>query len=185
MIQLLFSAAWFLLPAMIANMMPVFAARIDKANRFNHSLDHGRNFRGKRVFGDNKTYRGLLSGLVAAAGVGVIQLYSADNFSFFSDLHPLEDIHSGGFILLALSLGLGALTGDAIESFVKRQLNLLPGESWFPFDQFDYIFGATLLTLPFGLLNFFEYCAVFLVGFCLHVTSTMIGFRLGYKDKPI
>ena len=55
-------ALWFFLPAGLANAAPVFASRIPKSEKLALPLDFGKSFRGKRIFGENKTFRGLLAG---------------------------------------------------------------------------------------------------------------------------
>ena len=66
-------------PAGMANAAPIVAAKIPALKKWVAPLDHGMTFRGKRIFGENKTYRGLCAGLIAAA-LGVflqINLYRA------------------------------------------------------------------------------------------------------------
>jgi CDP-2,3-bis-(O-geranylgeranyl)-sn-glycerol synthase len=81
--------------------------------------------------------------------------------------------------------GLGALGGDAIKSFFKRQLGVSPGKSWFPYDQLDYVIGGAVAVLPFIVLNLRQYVLLTAVWLAIHVASTVIGYRLGLKDAPI
>lgn len=185
MINLLLSAIWFLLPAMTANALPVPAAKRGWAPKLNLPLDHGRTWRGKPLFGKNKTYRGLVVAILGGALIGLLQA-SLQDTSFFGELHPFhETLSSSGYVGLGILLGLGAIIGDAVESMLKRQLDIPPGSAWFPFDQVDYIFGALLFALPFGPLNILEYAACFFVGFALHIATTFVGFKIGYKDSII
>ena len=82
-------------------------------------------------------------------------------------------------------MGLGALLGDAVESFFKRQAGVSPGESWVPFDQLDYIAGGLLLTLPWVHLSIVSYIWMFVVWFGMHLLFSYIGYMLHLKDKPI
>ena len=43
---------------------------------------------------------------------------------------------------------IGALGGDALKSFFKRQVGIRPGGTWFPFDQIDYIIGGAIASQP-------------------------------------
>ena len=81
--------------------------------------------------------------------------------------------------------GLGALLGDAIESFFKRQREVPSGESWFPFDQFDYIIGGLLASSLVVQLTLQQYVAIAVVWFCLHILSVYIGFLIGMRDSKI
>ena len=103
-------ALLFFLPAGISNMTPVFSSKIPYLKNWNTPLDFGKSYRGQRVFGKNKTWRGLISGVLLGtlAGYVLSQIY-------FTDYSTLD------FVLLAAGMSLGALVGDAIESFFKRQ----------------------------------------------------------------
>src|SRR3989344_4567788 len=119
---------YLMIPAYIANMVPVFARKIP----WHTPLDFGKTFRGRRIFGDHKTIRGLIVGIVAGTllGVGISQLYWPFEFS------P---------VLWSILASTGALLGDAIKSFFKRQIGIASGQSWMPFDQIDYSIGALTL----------------------------------------
>jgi CDP-2,3-bis-(O-geranylgeranyl)-sn-glycerol synthase len=162
----------FFLPAGISNMVPVFASKLPGLRNWNTPLDFGRTYKGKRIFGKNKTWRGLLCGTIAGTLVAMMVYGTFWNID-----------------LLAISLGAamsaGALVGDAVESFFKRQRGIESGKAWFPFDQTDYIIGGLLFTLPFGILPLWLVIWVFIMYFGLHLLSSYIGYLLGLKNDPI
>lgn len=166
----------FFLPAGFANMAPIFANKIPGLNRWKTPLDLGKSYKGERILGDNKTFRGLVSGVVLAAIVASIEAGWA--------YHALPE-DKLWFVLAGGLMGFGALMGDAVESFLKRRAGIKPGVSWFPFDQTDYIIGGLLAVAPFirwypGLV-----ARVFLVYFGLHVLTVYVGYKLGVRDAPI
>lgn len=167
-------ALLFFLPAGASNMAPVLANKLPFITRFTTPLDFGYSYRGQRVFGKNKSWRGLLSGIVFGTFVGWLM-----HMWFFSG-SPL-----GHYLLVATAMSAGALIGDAVESFFKRQRGIPSGSAWFPFDQTDYIAGGLLFTLPFGALSLS--LVLWIIGwfFGLHLLSSYIGYLLGLKDKPI
>lgn len=130
------------IPAFIANMAPVVASRLDWFSSMNKPLDAGKKFRDKRIFGENKTLRGLVFGTACAMFTTIIQFLLIKNgflhFFFFSDISTS--------LLFGFLGGFGALLGDAVESFFKRQLDIASGRPFIPFDQIDYVLGFTLLT---------------------------------------
>lgn len=68
---LLILALWYILPAYAANGLAVIFGR---GERFNVPLDLGKNFiDGKRLFGDGKTLRGFVGGVMAGTFVGMAQ----------------------------------------------------------------------------------------------------------------
>lgn len=166
---------WFFLPAGIANMSPVLAARLPLLRHWNTPLDLGHSWRGARLFGDNKTWRGLIFGTVTAIIVGLIQY------------RGLGVLPASNFFIIgaAGAMGLGALLGDALESFFKRRRGIRSGDSWLPFDQLDYITGGIVLVWPFVRLSFEQIIMLFVLYFFLHVIASYIGFLLGFKRKPI
>lgn len=168
------TALLFFLPAGLANMAPVLANKIPVWNRWNTPMDFGNKLHKTRIFGANKTWRGLTSGIVLGAIIA-LPLFNA------LDLELIR----GNYLLLGGAMGGGALLGDAIESFFKRQAAIPAGNSWFPFDQLDYIVGGILCSLPFITLPLANYAVIIAVYFGLHILVSYIGFLLKLKDKPI
>lgn len=177
MISEVLAAFLFFLPAGIANMSPVFANKIPVLNRWNTPIDFGLSWRGKRLLGTNKTWRGLAFGtLMAALTALLIRIFTNPSASL--------DIHAT-FVFAGALMGAGALIGDAVESFAKRQFDIPPGNSWFPFDQTDYIIGGLIMIYPIYHPSLRLMLAIGLLYFGLHLISSYIGYLLGLKDKPI
>lgn len=174
MIHTLWQAFWFFLPGGIANMTPVFANKIPVLNLWKTPLDFGLKVRGKRLLGPNKTWRGVVVGTFLAAFTGMV-IYAASTV----------DYGVNSFIIGAAAMGLGALLGDAIESFFKRRFHIAPGHSWFPFDQIDYIVGGLALSYLFLHPSLGLMLGVVVVYFGLHIVASYIGYLLGLKDAPI
>jgi hypothetical protein len=120
MLYLLAQGFWFILPAMWSNMAPVWAKKVRFLDSFDVPIDGNRKLFGKPIFGRNKTYRGFVAGAAFALGVGLIQWSLSELFPVFDRLELIE-LNLGGYVALSLLLGIGALVGDAVESFMKRQ----------------------------------------------------------------
>jgi len=151
-----------MLPAGVANTVPVIAAKYSWLPALNRPLDGGATFRGRRVLGDHKTWRGLLVGIVFGSITGIILGQSAV---------------VGGL------LGFGALAGDAAKSFFKRQLNIAPGKPWPLFDQLDYVLGALLVaSFMFPLTTAHVISAVIMFSFASYATS-YLGMKLKIKKS--
>lgn len=184
---------WLFLPAYLANMAPVFVGG-------GTPIDFGRSWKdGRRILGDGKTWRGLLLGPVASTAlVAVVLLYART-------LGPLSRwgfTDWGGLpwvLLFAYFLGLGALTGDAVESFFKRRMGKQRGEMWLGFDQLDFVVGAWVFGLLAGLLGLalgygsnwflaeFTWPRLLVIGLltpALHLLVNWIGYKIGKKDVP-
>lgn len=162
------------LPAGAANMSPVLANKIPLLNQWKTPLDFEVEWKGQRVFGKNKTWRGLVVGTIVGTIVGWL-VYRW----FFSSYDTTT------YIFASAAMSMGALLGDAGESFFKRQRNIPSGHAWFPFDQTDYIIGALLLALPFGIIELAMIPYIFGWYFGLHLMSSYVGYLLGLKERPI
>jgi CDP-2,3-bis-(O-geranylgeranyl)-sn-glycerol synthase len=179
-----FNALWIFFPAGIANATPVIASKMAFLNKLDKPMDFGKSFQGQRIFGDHKTFRGLITGIIMAIVTILLQQNLYQNSSWLRDNLVLNynDINPLVFGTLA---ALGALLGDAVKSFFKRRSNIKPGEAWFPFDQTDYIIGGLIFLLPYLASYQYLFIHIFIVYFLLHIASTIVGFLLKLKDKPI
>jgi CDP-2,3-bis-(O-geranylgeranyl)-sn-glycerol synthase len=171
---------YFFVPAYVANMAPVLVK--DHFAVLDRPLDAGATFRGRRVLGDHKTWRGLVSGVGGGALAFEVQRLLHELGCF--DALSLVD-YGNVSPWLGVLLGLGALAGDALKSFAKRQVGIAPGETWLVFDQLDfmvgaYAFGALVYAPPIHLV-----AAILPIVFVGGVLSTSLGFRLGLKESWI
>lgn len=178
-------ALWFFLPAGIANASPIFAAKLPRISEWNAPIDFGKKYHGKSILGDHKTWRGLIVGILMATLVLWIQQLLVIHYGWARSLTSKVDYRTVPVLLLGPAFGIGALGGDAIESFFKRQLNRPPGHGWFPFDQTDYIIGGAIAASPFVSLDVQEYVILLLLWLLMHVVASYIGFTLGLKERPI
>lgn len=161
-------------PAGIANVVPVLVAKAPVLRNWEAPMDFGRSFRGTRIFGDHKTWRGLITGVIGGTLFG-LAVYQVNDF----------DKSLGIFLVMSAVVSTGALFGDAIKSFFKRRIKVAPGKAWFPLDQVDYIIGGLLCLLPFGVLTWPIVINIILLYFGLHILSSYIGYLLGLKSSPI
>lgn len=166
------------LPAGIANMAPPLANKIPLLNRWTTPLDMKKTYKSMRLFGDNKTFRGLACGVILGSATLLIETSIISNYTS-SKYSAIFSLFAGGL------LGFGALTGDAIESFFKRKRGIKSGHSWFPFDQTDYIIGGLLAIYPFVQIPINIIGLILAMYFGLHLVFSYIGFLLGFKSKPI
>lgn len=174
---------WFFLPAGIANASPTWANKIPGINKLNAPMDFGKSINDKRIFGDNKRWRGLIFGMIFGALTGYLQFLIYPEF--INELGIISTHPAITMTLLGGLLGLGALLGDAVESFFKRRSHVKPGESWFPYDQIDFIIGGIILSMPIVVLNVKTYLLILIVWFGLHLIAGYIGYLLKLKDTPI
>lgn len=152
MIALIFQSFWYLLPAALGNHTASCGNRLWLPGPIKKILaktaipvDLGRKWQGKEIFGKNKTWRGLIVGVLAGVITAWIQAILFFNTDFFRN-NTIVDYTSVNFVLLGALMGAGALVGDLVKSFIKRRLDKPSGKPWFPWDQLDWIVGAIILS---------------------------------------
>lgn len=162
-VDLVFNAIMFILPAYCANAIPVIVGG-------GLPLDFGRKFvDGKPIFGRNKTFRGFFIGLLAGICVGLLET-AALNYSVF----------------FGLLLSLGALFGDLTGAFVKRRLGISPGNLLPIVDQLDFVAGA----LVFSVLLFSPKLSlelaltILIITPPIHLLTNFVAYELGLKGNP-
>jgi len=161
-------AVLFIFPAYCANATPVLAGGGTK-------IDFGKNFiDGKRLFGDNKTFKGFFFGWTVGLGVGLIVCYLFIPFP----------------IIFAILSPLGALLGDLLAAFLKRRLNIVPGGMLPVIDQVDFVIGAIIfsllfsLTLPFDVQFWEVAIAALLLTPPIHLFTNICAYKLKLKNHP-
>lgn len=175
MLDFILKCLWFFAPAGLANMFAFLSKyiRILKV-----PIDLGKSFRGKRILGDNKTWRGAFFGVIIGLLTFWLQKYLYQ-FAFFHNISLFN--YQEGHWLLGFLLASGAILGDLIKSFFKRRVNIAPGQSWIPFDQIDY----TICAIALGSFIFFPgwsiAAGVVAIGFLLHILLNLIGYLLKMK----
>ena len=178
--SLLVEIVWLMLPAGVANMAPVIAARLFP--RWDWPVDAGLSLAGIRVFGDHKTVRGIVAGVLVGALVFVAQQRLCVRFESLREIGRLD--YATATWWWGAALGLGALLGDLLKSFFKRRCGRAPGQSWFPFDQIDWMLGALLVAWPMALLDLRFVAVALLVATILSVLIKRVGYWLHLDDKP-
>lgn len=146
--EIILQALWLVIPAYIANASALLVGG-------GTPIDFGKNWKdGKRILGDGKTWRGLLSG--AFIGItGGFGLSVAAKFINASDFEFLGLNDFTGFPLMIpiiSSICFGALLGDIIKSFFKRRIGKKRGEDWIPFDQIDFVLGVLFFSFLMAFL---------------------------------
>src|SRR5258706_4538660 len=177
-------AFWFFLPAGIANVVPVFASKLPILREYCYPMEFKKQFLGKRILGDNKTIRGILSGILIGVIISILQ------YNLYKSLPQINgfiglDYANNNPALLGFLLALGALAGDTIKSFFNRHMGITSGKAWFPFDQMDYILGGIIFSIFFIRLPIIIYVNIFIIYFILHILISYIGFLFHVKKTPI
>ena len=174
-----------LLPVIIAGALNMLFCKMSFLDSISLPLDNGKTLRdGKRLFGDNKTYKGLVGyvvlnmmtyilwGLICHAG-------KFDHLNFFY-VNYQNNVFYNAFI--GVLLGLAYALFELPNSFLKRRFDIVPGKTasgfkkvFFVFlDQSDSIFGCVLVLCLFYRMSVLFYLCYVLLGAATHIIVNVI-----------
>lgn len=172
-LQAILRLVWLLLPAGVGNTVPVIAARYYLLPALRQPIDGGATWRGRRLLGDHKTWRGLILGILFGSITGYLQYM----------LWPQLYRSAAGALVMGAAVAFGGLAGDALKSFLKRQLDIAPGKPWRPFDQIDWVIGAFITVSFFISLSLLQMIVTIIFFGILSWATSAIGFRLKIKKS--
>ncbi len=151
----------YILPAYVANGAPVVFGG-------GKPLDFGKSINGKRIFGNNKTIRGLAAGIISGTIIGAFEL------PFFSYM-----------LATAFVLSIGAMAGDLIGSFAKRSAGIKPGSSVPVLDQYGFLVAALACAWPLGNLpSIYGLVFIFAITGVLHLFTNKAAYAMKLKKVP-
>lgn len=155
---------------------------------FVRPIDSGKSFRGRRIFGANKTYRGVVAvALGTAVGFG-IQSLVLHRYQAFENIELLD--YSRVWVIgLGLLVGTAAMLSELLNSFVKRRLDIAPGETtsgvlngfFYVFDQVDFLLGAWIVLAFIVGITFVNVLYSILFLFVSHQVISLLGYMLGMR----
>jgi len=189
MIKLIFACFWYLLPAALGNhnascgnKLPLPGALKKALEKLAVPIDSGKTLNGREILGKNKTWRGLVVGVltgIAVAGIQALLFFYSD---FFRN-NTVIDYSRVNFILIGALMGGGALVGDLIESFIKRRLGKPSGKPWFPWDQADWIISAILFSSIVYVASWQVVVVTIFLYIGVHLCSDRVVAHLGIKKR--
>lgn len=171
-------AVWIMLPAYIPNNVAVLVGG-------GPTIDGGREWRGARILGDGKTWRGTIGGILAGIAIAIV-LNGANG--------PARSAASVEFPVFStaimLAFPIGALLGDILASFLKRRTGRKRGKAFPLVDQLDFVVVALLAGIvldPAWMVSVFSpllLVVVLVLTPILHVTTNAMAYAAGLKNEP-
>lgn len=177
-------ALWAMLPAYVPNNAAVLFGG-------GEPIDGGREWGGRRLLGDGKTWRGTVAGITAgtllAGALNLLRERASEAFGVPAD---------GGSALpsfptrAAVALPAGAMLGDILASFLKRRTGRDRGAAFPVLDQLDFVavaLGLAALLAPDWTRETFtpgRLLVVTVITPALHLLTNGVAYLLGLKDEP-
>ena len=147
----------------VANSTPIVVKRLH-GTRWSVPLDAGWHFiDGQPLLGSSKTVRGVMSAIICTTGAA---------------------------LLLGFSLGLGAkvgvfaMLGDILASFVKRRLSIAPSARAFGLDQIPEALLPLIMVRSMFNYPLLHIAAITATFFILEALLSRLMFRFGLRDRP-
>jgi CDP-2,3-bis-(O-geranylgeranyl)-sn-glycerol synthase len=155
-------AVYIAIPTYVANSTPVLlggGAPIDRGRQF---ID------GRPIFGTNKTLKGFSYGLLLGSVAAIAEAI------LFNDLL---------LVLAGVAASLGALLGDLLGAFLKRRLDIAPGNPLPIVDQLSFVLGAVLFASPVLVITAGAIMILVVATIPIHLLSNAIAYSLKLKKR--
>jgi len=165
---------------------PVLA--LDLFGRLKRPLDAGKTWRGRRLFGDNKTWRGAIV-MTLGPLLATLVLWQ---WPWWHDTLPGAARDAGPFVL-GLLIGVGVVIGELPNSLLKRQLDVVPGSqrggaaglALTALDQGDLVLGIWICLLPVYGMALWVVALAFVLVSAIHLLTNVVGYAIGARASPI
>ena len=185
-----------LMPTIIAGILNMLWCKLKIFKVLNKPIDCNIDFfDGKRLFGDNKTWKGFIGyiffNIFAAVIWGTIcKMFSFEKLNYFylyNDNNILFNVYIGSLLGFAYSVF------ELPNSFIKRRVGVLPGKTnqgltkifFVIFDQADSIVGCVLVVNLFYKLNNNLLILYILLGTFTHIVINVLLFFMKLRKNPL
>lgn len=186
-------AAFLVLCLSLAGVAHVYWLRSPWARALSQPVDGGAAWRGRRIFGQNKTLSGFLAMPPAAAFAfgllgGARPLYPE---IIAQNLWPLA---TAEYALLGFACGLAFMLAELPNSFIKRQLDVAPGavpaQAWLRpicllLDRIDSTLGVLLVVTLAVPTPASTWAWAILLGPVTHAVFSHWLYRIGQKPRAL
>lgn len=187
MIELLLELLLVALPVILAAVFHMVVVRFDWLKFATYPLDHYATFRSKRIFGDNKTYRGVIVMVIASIAFTYLYQWMVFHSDTLADLNLLN-FQRFSPVFYGILFGLGYIIGELPNSFFKRQFGISEGKSTSflqrMVDQLDSVVAILILLLLFSHFSLQHFwLGILFYGF-LHLGINYLLYLLRLRKEP-
>lgn len=183
-----------LLSTIVAGIINSIFCKKEILNFIKKPIDNNKTLKdGKRIFGDNKTWKGFIGyiffNIVFTIIFGFIwKLTKIEHLNFFYINHNNTIQYN---LLIGFLIGLFYALFELPNSFIKRRLNIEPGKNskglkkyFFIFlDQADSLFGICLIVWLFYPIGLKIYLLYILIGALTHLLINMLLYLLHLRKN--
>jgi CDP-2,3-bis-(O-geranylgeranyl)-sn-glycerol synthase len=169
-------AVWLVLPVYAANGLVPLA-------RGKRPVDFGRKFiDGKPLLGPGKTVEGFVAACLIGALIAFVEQLAFPYLPWGLSDRTLTIVAMTPF--LGFVLGLSAISGDSVGSFIKRRLDLERGRPAPLLDQLDFLVAAFLAASLLVTVKLEWFILMAILTPIFHWLASVTAFRLKLKKEP-
>ncbi|MBP6716908.1 MAG: CDP-archaeol synthase [Acidobacteria bacterium] len=189
--MLLAVSLWLAAPVIVAGGLHIALIKVNVWPRLAAlPLDGRRSLRGRRVFGDNKTVRGVVLMMTCTLACTLLQHAINARAGWAAALtDPAVDAVSP--FVWGLLLGGGYVLGELPNSFIKRQLDIAPGEAargwttplFWVADQIDSLIGVLIAMTCVWTPPLHVVVTLLAVTLVVHPLAALCMVSLGLKNR--
>lgn len=173
-------------PILVAGVVLIIILKINRLKRLNRPIDFGTRFYGQRLFGDNKTWKGVLVYVGVSVSACIVLWLLA--LSAPEIIHP---IYLSNPLLLGVIFSLSYVGGELVNSFSKRRLGIKPGLSHrHPaakniqsfIDNVDGMLAVSVALILMYSVDVSYIVAALLLGIALHAITNAVMKKMALKS---
>ena len=183
-----------LLPAILSGVFNMIWCKVSILKCLKRPIDFNKKFiDGKRIFGDNKTWKGFVGYLIFNVIITIIWGFICSSCGFnHLNYFYINNTNTVLFnLFIGFLLGLGYALFELPNSFIKRRIGIEEGKSttglkkifFIFFDQADSVFGCCLVVWMFYDLGILLYLGYVLVGAVTHIVFNMLLYFLHLRKN--
>lgn len=184
-----------ILPIIIAGIVSTSVVKSKQLRRFRRPIDGGRTMHdGRRLFGDNKTWAGVISLVMFTLLFSVIWGVINHANGFLESHNLLYRTYENTILntlLFGFLMSVAYLVAELPNSYLKRRQGIKPGEvksglAGVPnmlLDHFDSVIGCALVVAVISPLSAVETLLVIIVGGVTHVLANIFLVMIGVKKN--
>lgn len=179
---------WLFFPMLIGAIVHGLCLRYGWLGWLAMPVDRGVRWRGKPLFGPNKTWRGILTVAASTMVTVSVQARLLHGLEFFRQLE-LTDYSTFQPELMGFLLGFCAQLSELPNSFLKRRAGIAPGKGttgpsevfFYVLDQIDLLFGSWIALAFFIPVTPGRIALSVVLILIIHQALSVLGYLLGMR----
>ena len=187
---------YLVLPVIVGGILNMVFVKAPFLDNLKTPMDNGRILRdGKRLLGDNKTWKGFWGMIILTSlsmllfqtlAIGFDWANELSLFPFRNWFFPIDGLLYGAI------WGFAYVLAELPNSYIKRRIDIAPGTNSTGFkgklflliDQADSVIGCVLFMPLFFTPTFIDAIAVIVIATALHLMINFLLYLVGLKNQP-